>query len=350
MKAICVVGSDRVEILDVPDRPLQLHETRIAVAVAYVCGSDLKNIAQPVVVPQILGHEFSGMVVENAGGTSGVLRFGQRVTAFPMVTCMACVDCLAGSHRDCERKLSLGFQLPGCFAEEIVIDSRFLIPLPDTISYEQGALVEHLCCGHRLAKEIRGFFAPFESSIIIIGDGAIALADLQALKRAGYSRVSVIGKHAKRMELARKLGAWNVIHYEDIGEIQRDGKPIDICVFAAPADQTLGKVISYLSPGGAVFPQVRIRDSKVMELMRRVRCKIGRAFAYKFSDFKEVIDAIEGLQVDTSQLVTDRIDMFSFSGGPAGLLRKDVSLKVALVNRRFDETVAFYGKKYAVEN
>ena len=319
MKAIVIISSEKCSVQDVAPAPLKNHEIRIQVKVSCVCGSDLKNFKNPVMVPQIPGHEFSGLVTEIGPNTSGKIKLGERVTAFPMIGCLKCEACLSERFRDCDQKLSLGFQIPGSFAEFVIVDERFVIPLSPTLTYEEGALVEHLCCGHRLAKEIQMMKIKRESHNVIIGDGPIALADVQALHACGYTNITLVGKHPFRMNLALKIGTKNVINHWN-GSLPQ----IDVCIHAALAPDTVATLSKSMNPNAIIFPQTSLTKEYP-------QFRLGRAFAYSLSDFNEVMKLIENKTYKTDDLITQRVSLANFPKCFPSLFLKNDQFKTVLI-------------------
>jgi len=295
----------------VPLRSRKTYEMRIGVVVTCVCGSDLKNINSPKYLPQVPGHEFSGVVLEGPSKRTGdiIPQLGDRVTAFPMMGCMNCNACSERKFRDCDSRKDLGFQIAGSFAEEVIVDARFAIPLLPEISFEQGALVEHLSCGYRLANEIEEAFPSREIHIIIVGDGPIALADLQCLRIFGYHEITIIGKHPSRLTIAKDLGAAHVLHC-DMLNLQQDIAvltPISACILAAPAEKTLKQVVPFICSGGTIYPQTRILDIALLEMLDGALISLGRAFAYEFGDFAEVMQLLKLGRLRTDYLLRKEI-------------------------------------------
>ena len=64
MKALQIVAPDKLKMTDIISRPLRVNELRIAIVATCVCGSDLKNLSNPIQVPQTPGQEFTGVIVE----------------------------------------------------------------------------------------------------------------------------------------------------------------------------------------------------------------------------------------------------------------------------------------------
>ena len=333
MKAIEITAPSELALKEYDSRSLKDNEIRIEVAFCGVCGSDLKNITAPVRIPQIPGHEFSGRVIEAAIGMRDKFQIGDRVTAFPMIACMKCSQCQKHVYRDCPYKQSLGFQLPGAFAEEVILDGNFAVKLLEGISYEQGALVEHLCCGYRLVKEITPQKLPSKDiHILIIGDGPIALADLQNIKAASFSNISLIGKHENRKKMAKKLGASRVVDCAQVNRDKETLQSVDICILAAPAEEILMHIIPLIKPSGIFYPQTRIKSHKIMNLLKTFHVTTGRAFAYFLDDFEAVMTLIVNGTIQTDPLVTERVPLLKVADVFENFYKKENNIKILIQN------------------
>lgn len=326
MKAIRLVDINKLLLCDLPSRALREYEVRVKVMASGVCGSDLRNFKSASIAPQIPGHEFSGIIVE-VRDDSGTLRVGDRVTAFPMFGCCECTNCLEKNFRDCSSKKSLGFDIPGSFAQEVIIDSRFVVLLSDKISFEEGALVEHLSCGYRLAKEILTKYPDQETQITIIGDGAIALADLQSLKALGYTNLTLLGKHPNRMKFAENLGA-KILSEPQINKYFRT----TVCIFAAPAEKLLHLIIQNMEADSVVYEQSRILDPKIRESIKFQAVNLERAFAYEIQDFLEVMTWMESGKISLHSLVDLRIKLEELPTKFPLLLKKDSYIKALILS------------------
>jgi len=326
MKALVLVSPKKLEIRDIPPIPLQNFEVRIKIHKTSICGSDIKNFNNPLMAPLVPGHEFSGEVVELLTQSEQYTNIGARVTAYPMIGCMECEACQKGIYRDCNSKQSLGFQLPGSFAEYITVDSRFLIKLHDEISYNDGALLEHLACGYRLVREMVNSKISVDSSIVIIGDGPIALANIQFLILFKYCNITLIGKHKIRKLFAKKIGIKNVIDYRTLP----DNMPlIDVCIYSAKADKTLKQIAKKMNPTAFFFSQTRIEDNYLKNIIMR-KFIWGRAFAYMIEDFDEVMKLIKKNKIKTKDLVTKEIKFDNLLAVQDIFLKKNYHIKMIL--------------------
>lgn len=155
-----------------------------------VCGSDIHvyHGKHPFTsYPVTQGHEVSGSIEALGEGVTG-LSVGQKVTIEPQVTCGTCYPCTHGKYNLCESLKVMGFQTTGTASEYFAVDAGKITPLPDTMSYDEGAMIEPLAVAvHavRRAGDITG------QDICVLGAGPIGILTAQAAKAMGARRVMV---------------------------------------------------------------------------------------------------------------------------------------------------------------
>jgi len=222
MKAARWYKSHDIRIDDIEEPQVSAGKVKIKVAWTGICGSDLHEyLAGPIFIPVdqphkishdiapiVMGHEFSGDVV--AVG-AGVKKFkpGDRVVVEPILSCGECEACREGKYNLCR---DLGFHGlsggGGGFASFTVVDEHMVHPMPDSLTYEQGALVEPAAVAlHavRMSKLKAG------DKAAVFGAGPIGLLVIEALRAAGASETYVVELSPQRAEKARELGATMVI-------------------------------------------------------------------------------------------------------------------------------------------
>ena len=154
MKAVMKVepGYDKMLLKTIPELGVQKNQVKIKVAYTGICGTDIhtftgqhKNSQTPVV----LGHEFSGIVVE-VGEDVTKVKVGDRVTSeTTFVTCGECDYCLEKDYNLCAHRKGIGTQINGSFAEYVISREESVHVLPDTVDLKAAALTEPLaCCVH----------------------------------------------------------------------------------------------------------------------------------------------------------------------------------------------------------
>jgi L-iditol 2-dehydrogenase len=195
-----------------------------------ICGTDismLKNTNSPAMLPFVSfplvpGHEIVADVVE-VGAAAGMTPVGERVVVNPLISCemrglAPCRSCASGEPGLCtssaEGKLApgmlLGFcrDVPGGWAEEMVVHRSQMFPVPDALSDTTAVLVEPFSVAvHAMLKAP----PPPESKVLIVGAGSIGLLVLAALRLLGNkAHVTVLARHPIQEEMAERFGA-NVV-------------------------------------------------------------------------------------------------------------------------------------------
>lgn len=143
MKAAVVQRPEVVETCEVEMPALMPGEVLVRVAYCGVCGSDVPRVwmGSAHSYPLVLGHEFSGTVVQVGEGADAAL-VGQRVAGVPLVPCHDCPDCAAGDYSLCKHYSFIGSRRPGAFAEYVAVPAANVFPLPEDVSFLNGAFFE----------------------------------------------------------------------------------------------------------------------------------------------------------------------------------------------------------------
>ena len=218
MKAALWYGKNDVRVEDVKEPDTVEGSVKIKVKWCGICGSDLHEyIGGPIFIPVgqphplsgntapvVLGHEFSGEVVEIGDGVSN-FKVGDRVIVEPIVACGKCAACREGKYNICS---SLGFHglcgSGGGFAEYTVFPQEFVHKIPDSMTYEQAALVEPMAVALHSVR-MAGFRTG--DTALVLGSGPIGIATIECLKSAGAKQVIVLQRKSIRQEYAKRAGA-----------------------------------------------------------------------------------------------------------------------------------------------
>lgn len=209
MKAAVLFEPGRAPVIDREEPRAGRGELLIRVRRCGVCGTDnsLFKGDYPAHYPVVLGHEFSGDVVEVGEGVDGFVP-GSRVTVDPNVLCGSCAYCRNGKGHLCERLSSMGVHRDGADAELTVALASNCYLLPDGLSYEEAAFCEPLACaihGVDLAGVRLG------DTVLIIGAGPMGNLICQCAAHAGAAEIIVSEPVAMRRERAADSGATVVL-------------------------------------------------------------------------------------------------------------------------------------------
>jgi L-iditol 2-dehydrogenase len=190
------------------------REVLVQISAVGVCGSDVHYYEHgrigPFVVdaPLVLGHESAGRVVELGEGASRH-AVGARVALEPGVPCGRCRECRAGRYNLCEEvRFFATPPVDGAFAEFVVIHEDFAFALPESLSDEEGALMEPLSVGVWACRKA-GVGAG--DRVLVTGAGPIGLLAMQCALAFGATEVTVSDVNARRLELAARTGATRVV-------------------------------------------------------------------------------------------------------------------------------------------
>jgi len=201
------------------------HQVVIQVKACGVCGSDLHLIRhgtmKPAFYPIIPGHEVSG-IVERLGEDCTNFAIGDRVVVAPGTSCGSCHHCLAGHENLCAQVGVFGFNANGGFAEKMIVDERYLCPLPDSISFEPGAILADAVSTpyHAIVKQ--GELQPGES-VAIFGTGGLGLHGVAIAKAVGAERIIALDINEGSLERAKAYGATDTIN---LSKVKNQGKAL----------------------------------------------------------------------------------------------------------------------------
>lgn len=205
MKAGVVHAKDDIRFEEI-DKP-KVEPGKVVVKVKYtgICGSDVPRVNGDAChyYPNVLGHEFSGVVDEVGEGVT-TLKKGDRVAGIPLVPCMKCDDCQKGNYSLCKHYSFIGSREFGSFAEYVCVPEKNAVKFDDTVSFEKGALFEPATVAlHGLRRvDYKG-----GKTVAILGGGTIGMLTMQWAKIFGAKSVTVFDIVDERLDLAKRLGA-----------------------------------------------------------------------------------------------------------------------------------------------
>lgn len=216
MKAAVFYGANDIRIENRPDPKPGKGQVKIKVKWCGICGTDLHEFTGgPIMVnttphpltgqklPMILGHEFSGDIVEVGEGVKGSWKVGDRVTADPCYVCHDCYSCKHAHYNVCSSLGFIGLAADGAFAEYVVVEDYQLYKLPDNVSYEDGACCEPASVALHAVRRVG---VSLGEEVIVVGLGPIGLLAVQAAVAAGAAHVYGVDMSPARREGALKVG------------------------------------------------------------------------------------------------------------------------------------------------
>lgn len=212
MKAARIYGAHDIRLTDVPAPEPGRGDLLCRVVRSGICGTDhaiytgefsfVKSGKVPF--PMTPGHEWSGVVERVGEGVEGFRR-GDRVVGDTGVACGVCYECLMGRYDHCKKNRSVGTVLcwDGAYAEYILMPARHVFHLPDTITFDNAAMIEPVATALyavTLAEVKIG------CTVLVLGSGPIGIAAAKLAKICGASRVVIVGRKEFKLRKALDLG------------------------------------------------------------------------------------------------------------------------------------------------
>lgn len=189
----------------------------------------------------VLGHEVSGQVNKVGSAVTNVV-VGDRVAVEPGTPCRNCHECMAGRYHLCPDPVFLATPpYDGALLEKLTIDARNLYPMPDTMGYEEGALLEPLSVGIWGCKR-----AGLEGGddVLVTGAGPVGLLAAAAARALGAGTVTVTDLSAFRLGVAESMG-FQTERSQAPGDIR-----FDVLLECSGAPGVLGAAMARLRPAG----------------------------------------------------------------------------------------------------
>jgi len=306
---------------------------RINVKSVGICGSDLYSITGKLPFtkyPITPGHEFSGIVTEI--NNTRKIKVGQAVTANPIFHCGLCSHCLEGNIHYCSQMEVLGVvNYNGAYAEEVVLPESMVEPLPKSLSYEQGAMIEPTAVAVEVVR--KGNLKP-GSKVAIFGAGNIGLILLQVVQAYGVKDILVIDPIKTRLQVAQGLGAQEVKTPEELEEQKSSYLDIfDLIIDGVACQQTLSSATDISTVGGKIViygvPQTDSVSISLISLFKK-NVSLVPSRLYPRS-FKSPIALLETGLINIDSVITHRIRMEDLPGLlPKIIADKEKTIKVII--------------------
>lgn len=210
MKAAVLYGNEDIRYDDWETPATRPGMVKVRIRATGICGSDVPRVLHHGAhfYPVVLGHEFSGDIVEAGEGVTG-LALGDTVSGAPLLPCMKCADCQQGNFALCKNYSFIGSREQGSFAEYVVMPAQNAVKYDPAIPYEQAAMFEPSTVA--LHGVLQGDYKGGESAAIL-GCGTIGIFTLQWAGILGAREIIAFDIDEGRLQLARRMGAHQTVN------------------------------------------------------------------------------------------------------------------------------------------
>lgn len=312
-------GLDNIKLEEIQPPEIGADDIKVKVHATGICGTDLHILKDeyPADYPVVMGHEYSGEVVE-IGENINSFQVGDRVVSHTAaITCGHCHYCKQGLLMLCEERKSIGSGVNGGFATYLKIPAHLAYKIPDNISLDEAALSEPLACIVRSVIERATVKAG--DDVVVSGPGTIGLLTLQvALASGGEVVVMGTSKDRSRLELAKELGAKEIVVVDDQASTLEDMKgSFDVAFECSGAAPSADNCLHLLKKSG-LYVQVGLYGKKIqfdLDLALMKEINITNSYASEPTSWVRTLQLLKSGQVNVLPLISNKLPLEEWKKG-----------------------------------
>jgi threonine 3-dehydrogenase len=308
---------------EVPVPEVGPNDVLIRVRKSAICGTDVhiynwdQWASRTVPVPMVVGHEFVGEIAD-LGSAVTQYRLGQRVSGEGHIVCGHCRNCRAGRGHLCRNTLGVGVHRPGSFAEFIAIPQHNVVPIPEDVPDEIGAILDPL--GNAVHTALS--FDLVGEDVLVTGAGPIGIMGALVAQCVGARKVVITDINPARLTLARRLGVRTVVDasretLRDVMTAEGMREGFDVGLEMSGSAHAFRDMIDVMNNGGRIAilgiapTAFEIDWNKVIFKMLILKGIYGREM---FETWYKMIALLQG-ELDVTGLITHRIAVDEFQTG-----------------------------------
>lgn len=300
----------KIEFREIETPVPKAGEVLIRIMKIGVCGSDIHvwHGKHPFTsYPVTQGHEVSGEIAALGAGVEN-LEVGQKVTIQPQVVCGKCYPCRHGKYNLCETLKVMGFQTTGVASEYFAVDAAKVTPLPQEMSFDEGAMIEPLAVA---VHAVRKFGDMQGMRVAVLGAGPIGILVAQAAKGMGAESVLITDISDLRLEKARQCGVDFCVNTReaDFGEalVSSFGPDkADVIYDCAGNNVTMGQAIRCARKGSTIILVAVFAGMAKVDLavLNDHELDLNTTMMYRNEDYLEAIELVRAGKVDLKPLIS----------------------------------------------
>lgn len=304
---------EKLELRDVEVPRPGPDEALIRVILAGVCGTDREILKGYSRFRGIPGHEFVGRVAE----CSKKEWLGKRVVGEINVACGECEFCLWGLGRHCPRRTVMGIvDRHGAFAEYVALPVVNLHEVPSELRDEEAVFTEPVAAAAEILEQMP---LSYSRRTAVLGDGRLGLLVAQVFRHA-RAQVTVIGKHASKLAVARSLN----LKVAEAGKDKLAAASFSVVVDATGSPSGLAEALRLVEPRGTVVMKSTFRDPASFDTAKLVVDEIT-LLGSRCGNFSTALDLLRDGAVKVDGLISktfpleEGLEAFDYLNEPACL-------------------------------
>lgn len=314
MKALVLDNYMELNYRDFPEPEIAPDEVLIQVKACGICGSDVHGMdgstgrRQP---PIIMGHEASGVLVEIGSSMSG-WKVGDRVTFDSTIYPLNDWFTRKGHYNLSDNRKVLGvspgeYRKHGAFAEYVTVPAHILYKIPDSVSFEQAAMVEPVAVA---AHAVNISNIQPGASAVVVGAGMVGMFVVNMLKIAGANPIIAVDLDEKKLELAKEFGATHTIKSSDenvIGKIKEltKNRGVDFCFEVVGISETVNLCINSLRKGGTAVLVGNLKPEVIIPLQKVVTTELSLLGSCAINgEYELVLDLLASGKISVDKMIS----------------------------------------------
>lgn len=317
-------GEGNVEIMEMAEPRCSSDQVILEVNCCGICGTDLHVYHDTFrnYPPVILGHEFSGKVIESGARVEGINQGDAfSVLGATAVTCGKCSYCYKGEFMFCKSRRGMGHGVNGAFTKYVAVRPDQLYKVPRTITMDEAAVVEPLAAAVHAVCDIAKL--SFGDVVLVSGPGPIGLLCLKLLLAQGIKTiVAGTSDDQIRLDLAMQYGAARTVKVdrEDLSAIveeETNGKSVDLAIECAGAEGSVHNCLNSLRPLGQ-FIQVGHFGKHLSvpwDLIAFKQLKVNGSVGYTRDTWSQTIRILEQGKLKVNDVITHRLSLSDWRKG-----------------------------------
>ncbi len=324
MRAWVLHGVDHICLEETEEPDLAENETLVSVKAAGICGSDIPRIYKTGahVHPLIPGHEFSGQVIKT-GEKADRKWLGKRVGIFPLIPCGICTACRKKQYELCRNYNYLGSRTDGGFAEYAAVPERNLIELPDSVSYEEAAMLEPMAVAVHAMRRVQ---MQKSDTVVVYGLGTIGMLLFLFLKDAGFENLLAVGNKEFQKETILKFGADETCYCDSKAQNvsewlmrRTDRRGADVVFECVGRNETVSQAVDLTAPMGRIcmvgnpYSDMTLEKNVYWKILRNQITITGTwnsAFTHQNDDdWHYVLDRLARKRISPRELISHELDL-----------------------------------------
>lgn len=342
MKALKLSSDKTISLVEIDEPIIKDKEILINLGSCGICGSDLRNVFADSCKPTFkLGHEITGTIVKVGKSFNGRNYEGKRVFVNHHAPCNSCHYCIHGNETMCDKFTDNIF--PCGISEKIIlsewiVNNQSIFELPDSLSFEEGSMIEPLACcirGWKKLSFVKG------DSVLIFGIGPIGILHAMLAKIYGASAIYCVDINQNKVDFCKKMNLGICVdgrtsEIESLIDLNDRLRP-DLIIIATYDMTVLPKSVDIIRKGGTILifgePQKEINVNVDINKIYSKEVRIKTTYAATNEEIQEALHMITKMEIDVNKIITHRYSILESKDAFKKVHDRNDVIKAIIINQ-----------------